>query len=121
MSTDALRPITVPDDAGIFAPGELDRTHVSLFVATERSLDPRVASVVDRVRTGHFATRIDLSLVSQQLLSDVIAVETPLNPVDILLEEVLAGETGIIVQFVEPGDISDELTRLETRTASPKA
>ena len=119
MSTDAPRPTAVPNDAGVFAPGELDRTHISLLVATERSLDPRVADVVKRVRTGHFATAISLSHVSQELLRDVIAVEAPVNPVEMLLEEVMAGETGIVVQFLEPGDINDELSRLESTSDSP--
>jgi hypothetical protein len=92
----------------------IQSTDISLYVAVERASDPSVSRLVDRIRTGHFATLIHLCPVPETLLREVIAIDTPAQPVEVLLEEVLAGETSIVAQFVDPDAIDSELTRLES-------
>jgi hypothetical protein len=112
MSNSALQPLRVDDGVRPRAP--LDRTDVSLFVAIERSLEPDVARVLERVRTGRFANTINVCFVPEEFLRDVISVDTPVASIEVLLEEVMAGETGIVVQFVGPAPIHDELTKLQS-------
>jgi len=101
----------------IVAPHQVDCSHYQLFVNARPRSPEFVGALQARLAASGMAARIELARKSpSEMLA--LAAEPMDAPPDAILEEIVAGSTCAIVQFLTAGAILDELAKLESQYPS---
>ena len=90
---------------------------LTLFI-TDRCYDDEVAAVISQVRHQRVARHIEVWIVTKDFIKNEIALEPAEvdEPVEMLLEVLIAGETSVVSQAIGFAEIMALLTdRSETR------